>query len=153
LDDLAVDQFQPFVFVDDPGFDHLTVFDGRKTAMSELDSHLVGLGPILTCWWPLAGEVAAEEAIFGAAVGVVVVGDIAHVVVDVDAAKVGRGYFAEAGVHVGELSRWRLGAVAAPDDHRRLADLALRDPADVVLVVPRRDPRGRTQLAPRDARF
>ncbi len=33
----------------------------------------------------------------------------------------------------------RLGAVPAPDDHRGGADLALRDPADVVLVEPRRD--------------
>ena len=38
--------------------------------------------------------------------------------------------------------------MAAPHDHRRRADLALGDPADVVLVEPRRDPRRLAEIAP-----
>src|SRR2546422_10801697 len=41
----------------------------------------------------------------------------------------------------------RLDPVAPPDHHGRLADLALGDPADLVLVKPRRDPLGPAQHA------
>ena len=43
------------------------------------------------------------------------------------------------------------GAVEAPHDHRRLADIALGDPADLVLVIPRRDPRRPAEIAALDA--
>jgi glucose-1-phosphate thymidylyltransferase len=81
-------------------------------------------------------------------VGVVVVRDVPHVVVDVVlegevlADDVGQPL-----VHVGELFGRRLGAVPAPYDHRSRADLALGDPADVVLVEPGRDPRRLAQVA------
>src|SRR5437879_12274153 len=38
--------------------------------------------------------------------------------------------------HVREMLGWRLHAVPPPDYHRGLADLALGDPADLVLVEP-----------------
>src|SRR2546426_12574314 len=38
--------------------------------------------------------------------------------------------------HVREMLGWRLHAVPPPDHHRGLADLALGDPADLVLVEP-----------------
>jgi hypothetical protein len=44
------------------------------------------------------------------------------------------------------LAGW-LGAVKAPNDHRDLADITLGDPADIVLVVPRRDARGAAEVA------
>ena len=50
-------------------------------------------------------------------------------------------------MHVRELLGGRFGAVATPDDHRGRADLALGDPADLVLVEPRRDPRRLAQVA------
>ena len=50
-----------------------------------------------------------------------------------------------------ELVRRRLDAVPAPHDHRDRADLALGDPADVVLVEPRRDPRRFAQITAVDA--
>ena len=46
----------------------------------------------------------------------------------------------------------RLGAVEAPHDHRHVTDLALGDPADVVLVEPRRDPRRLAEVAVVDLR-
>ena len=50
-------------------------------------------------------------------------------------------------MHVREVVGRRLDAVLAPHDHRHRADLALGDPADVVLVVPGRDPRRLAQVA------
>ena len=80
--------------------------------------------------------------------GVIVVGNVAHVVVDVVLeGEVLLNNECQALVHVGELVGRRLGAVAAPDDHRRRADLALRDPADLVLVEPGRDPRRLAEVA------
>ena len=68
---------------------------------------------------------------------VVVVGDVAHVVVDVVLElEVHGDHLGELRVHVLELVGRRLGAVGPPHDHRHRADLALRDPAHVVLVEP-----------------
>jgi glucose-1-phosphate thymidylyltransferase len=90
----------------------------------------------------------AEEAATRPGVRVVVVGDVPHVVVDVvlEGEVLGddRG---QAFVHVRELGGGRLGAVATPDDHRSRADLALGDPADLVLVEPGRDPRRLAEVA------
>ena len=49
--------------------------------------------------------------------------------------------------HVGPLIFGRLGAVLLPHDHRHITDLAIGDPAHVVLVVPRRDARRLAELA------
>ena len=50
-------------------------------------------------------------------------------------------------MHVRELLGRRIDAVAPPHDHRRRADLALGDPADVVFVVPGRDARRLAEVA------
>ena len=84
----------------------------------------------------------------GRRVRVVVVGDVAHVVVDVVLElEVLRRRPWRAVVHVRELVGRRLDAVAPPHDHRHRADLTLGDPADVVLVEPRCDPRGLAEVA------
>jgi glucose-1-phosphate thymidylyltransferase len=81
-------------------------------------------------------------------VGVVVVGDVAHVVVDVVLEReVRRDDRRQTLVHMGELGLGRLGAVAAPHHHRGRADLALGDPADLVLVEPGRDPSRFAEIA------
>jgi len=69
-----------------------------------------------------------------------VVGDVAHVIVQPVLADLNHCHVAQARVHVRKVVGRRIGAVPAPDDHRHCADLALGDPADVVLVEPRRDP-------------
>src|SRR6266481_5414822 len=97
-----------------------------------------------------ASRVSAEEAALGPGVGVVVVGDVAHVTVDVILAELGRRDLTQPLAHVGQVLGRRLRAVPAPDDHRHLADLALRDPADVVLVKPRRQLLGPAQIAALD---
>jgi hypothetical protein len=76
-----------------------------------------------------------------------VVGDIAHVAVDPELAETLGGHLAKPGVHVTELLVGRLGTVRAPDDHRHLADVALGDPADLVLVIPGGDARGLAEIA------
>ncbi len=89
-----------------------------------------------------------EEASPGSSVSVVVVGDVAHVVVDVVlVGEVLGDDGGEALVHVGELGGGRLGPVAAPHHHRGRADLTLGDPADLVLVEPGRDPGGLAEVA------
>ena len=95
----------------------------------------------------VAAVAVAEEAARGAGVGVVVVGDVAHVVVDVVAVEHRGGDAGELAVHVGEVVRRRVDAVPAPHDHRRVADLALGDPAHVVLVEPVGDLGGLAQVA------
>jgi hypothetical protein len=54
---------------------------------------------------------------------------------------------AEVREHRLELLRRWLDPVASPYNHRDPADLALGDPADLVLVVPGRERRGLTQVA------
>src|SRR5690348_13036009 len=93
-----------------------------------------------------------EEPALGPAVGVVVVGDVAHVIVDVAlAAEHAGGDLPQQGVHVALVLGGWLGAVVAPHHHGHVADVALRDPADVVLVVPGRDLRRPAQVASADA--
>ena len=67
-----------------------------------------------------------------------VVGDLAHdpVVGPAAGAEDLVGHPAELGPHVVEIGLGGFGAVVAPDDHGDVADLAVGDPADVVLVVP-----------------
>src|SRR6266850_1581054 len=98
----------------------------------------------------LAPSAGTEEPALRPAVGVVVVGDVAHVVVDVALADLLGRYLAQARVHVGEVLGGRLGAVVAPDHHGHRADLTLGDPADVVFVEPRGDARGATEIAAGD---
>ncbi len=85
--------------------------------------------------------------------GVEVVGDLAHVGVDDEAfgAPATGSDSLETGEHVGAVGFGRFGAVGPPHDHRDAADLAVGHPADVVIVVPRGDLGGLTQLA--DARL
>src|SRR5207253_6877729 len=70
-----------------------------------------------------------------------VVGYLAHDGIDVEAA-LAEPVDADAlqdPKHVGPFLLGGLRAVALPHDHRHHADLAVRDPAHVVFVVPRRD--------------
>src|SRR4051794_38048329 len=68
----------------------------------------------------LAGEGVAEEAALGAGVGVVVVGDLAHVVVDVVVAvEEARPHDGEAGVELGLHVVRRPVVVVLPHDHGR----------------------------------
>ena len=92
-------------------------------------------------------QAVPEESTDRSRVRVVVVGDVAHVVVDVVLEfEVLRDDAGQPRVHVRELVGRRGDSVPAPDDHRDGADLAFGDPADVVLVEPRRDPRGFAQI-------
>src|SRR5437588_46795 len=100
-----------------------------------------------------AGSAAPGEAAHPptrvAGVGVEVVGDLAHDRIDVEptlAEALGADAL-QGGEHVGPLVLGGLGAVPLPDDHGDSADLALGDPADVVLVEPRRDARRLAELA------
>ena len=77
----------------------------------------------------------------------VVVGDVAHQIVDPDRAEVRRGNLTQARVHVRQVGGWGRCAVLSPHDHRRLADLALGDPAELVLEVTRRDDRTFAEIA------
>jgi hypothetical protein len=93
-------------------------------------------------------EAVAEEAALGSRVRVVVIGDVAHVVVDVMLEREVLGdHHRELVVHVRELIGGRRHAVTAPHNHRDRADLTLRDPADVVLVEPLRDARRLAEIA------
>jgi carboxymethylenebutenolidase len=57
------------------------------------------------------------------------------------------GHSPERGEHVLVVDGRRVGPVLLPHHHRHIARLAVRDPADVVLVVPRRHRRRLAQLA------
>jgi hypothetical protein len=61
------------------------------------------------------------------------------VIVHVDLAELTSRDLAEPLVHVREVLRGRFRAVEAPHHHRYITHIALRDPANIVLVVPRRD--------------
>jgi len=80
-------------------------------------------------------------------VRVVVIGDIAHVVVDVELAELCGRHVPDSRLHVREVFGGRVGAVEAPHDHRHGADLTLGDPADLVLVIPGCDARGPAEVA------
>ena len=76
-----------------------------------------------------------EEAALRACMRVIVVGDIAHVVVDIVRELEMLGYDERKPlVHVFEVLGWRAHAVPTPHHHRHRADLAFGDPADVVFV-------------------
>src|SRR3989338_2974158 len=89
----------------------------------------------------------AEEAPVRPGMRVVVIGDVAHVSVHPELAELRRGDFPQSLPHVRDVRGGRLGAVVAPDDHGHLADLALGDPADLVLPVPGADPRSPAEVA------
>src|SRR5437867_3103574 len=91
--------------------------------------------------------VATEEAVLGPRVGVEVVGDVAHVPVHPELTKLRGGDLAQALAHVRDVRLRRRRAVEAPDHHRRLADLALGDPADVVLETPQGQLQGAAEVA------
>src|SRR5215470_8170816 len=84
-------------------------------------------------------------------VSVPVIGNVAHVIVDPVRTDLPLGHRVQLGAHVSQVLVGWLRAVPAPDHHRHLADLALGDPAHVVLVEPRRDALGPAQLTPDDA--
>src|SRR6186997_3371099 len=89
-----------------------------------------------------------EESADRTAVRVVMIGNVAHVVVDVVVELEMLGdHERELGVHVLELGGRRFDPVPAPHHHRHRADLAFRDPADVVLVEPLRDTRRLAKIA------
>ena len=94
-----------------------------------------------------AARLVAEEASAGPGMGVIVVGDVPHVIVQPELPEPGRRDLGEARAHVGEVLLGRSDAVEAPDHHGCVADVALGNPADVVLVVPRRDAGGAAEVA------
>src|SRR5262249_25155965 len=69
---------------------------------------------------------------------------------DVDVAELRLRDLAQSRVHVAQVLGRRRDPVRAPDDHRHLADLALGDPADLVLVIPGRDASGLAEVARRN---
>ena len=80
-----------------------------------------------------------------------VIGDLSHHLVDGEAAvpeTSGRDR-SQLSDHVVEDVVRRFDAVLLPHDHRDVADLAVGDPAHVVLVVPRRDARRLAQFTAR----
>lgn len=89
----------------------------------------------------------AEKAALRPPMGVVVIRNIPHVVVDIDLAELRRRYFAKSRMHVGEMVRWRCDPVISPHDHGYITHVAFRDPADLVLVVPGCDLGGSTEIA------
>jgi hypothetical protein len=98
---------------------------------------------------PIASlQPVAEEAADRSRVRVIMIRDVPHVVVDIvlELEELA-DHCTQAGVHVREIIRWWDGTVTAPDDHRDRADLALRDPTDVVLVKPWCNPRRVAQIA------
>ena len=105
--------------------------------------------PISEGW---AAESVAEEPALGSAVGVIVVGNIPHVIVHIDLAELAGRDLAEPLVHVRQMLRGRLRAVEAPDHHRHVAHIALGDPANIILVVPGRDAGCSTEIAVVDFR-
>src|SRR5215467_5574744 len=96
---------------------------------------------------PVLPATRPEEAALGPRVRVVVVGDVAHVVVDVVLAHLGLGDLVQARPHVLEVLGRGRGAVPAPHHHGHVAHVALRDPADIVFVVPGRHALGPAQIA------
>src|SRR5579871_274518 len=81
--------------------------------------------------------------------GMEVIGYLAHHPVDREllVSETGRGDASEFLQHVLDLVLGRRRAVLAPHDHRHVTHLAVGDPADVVLVVPRRHSGRLAQLA------
>ncbi len=80
--------------------------------------------------------------------GVVVVGDVAHVVIDrpLTDPEFTVGHRRESFVELSfQILRWR-GVVVAPHHHGHEAYLAVRDPAEIVLDVTRRDHRRLAEL-------
>src|SRR5438105_6174468 len=88
-----------------------------------------------------------KEPAGGAGMRVPVVRNVAHVLVQPVFPDLALCHIFQMRQHVREMLVRRVHPVAPPDHHRRLADLALGDPADLVLVEPRRDPLGPTQHA------
>src|SRR5919197_1413211 len=95
------------------------------------ENSCVAMGPIL--------PPNAEEPAGRARVRVPVIRDVAHVPVQPVLADLPLCHVLQMRQHVREMLVGRVQPVAAPDHHGRLADLALGDPADLVLVEPRGD--------------
>src|SRR5437773_12507828 len=90
----------------------------------------------------------AEEPSDRTSVRVVVVGDVAHVVVDVVLEReVLTHDHGQSRVQLDLHVLGRTGVVAAPHDHRYGTDLTLCDPAELVLVEPRSDASFLTEVA------
>src|SRR5690606_7906656 len=96
-------------------------------------------------------EPVPEEPAHRAGVGVPVVGDVAHVVVDVVAVEDTVGHLGQPPRHVVAVLVGDVGAVPAPHHHGRRADLAVGDPAHVVLVIPGGDALGPAEGAAVDS--
>src|SRR5690242_2905193 len=103
-----------------------------------------------TCARKNASEIdlPAEETALRPRVSVEVIGDVPHVTVDpVLTDALGRDA-PQRGLHVLQMRGRRLRPVKAPHHHRRLTDLTLRHPANLVLVKPRRDLLRPTEITP-----
>ena len=78
------------------------------------------------------------------------IGDVAHMVVEIEFTELIASDLLDPLVHVGEMvGRW-LGAMEAPNDHRHFADLTLRNPTDVILVIPGCDAGRSAEITPLD---
>lgn len=80
---------------------------------------------------------------------VVVVGDVAHVIVEgpLPLAYLAVRHGAEQDPHPFTLLLWRRVTVISPHDHRDFTDFAVSDPTEFVLEVPRRDDRRLAEIA------
>jgi len=78
------------------------------------------------------------------------IGDVAHVVVEIEVAEPIEGDLLDALTHMNQMLDGWLGAVEAPNDHRHFADVTLGYPTDVILVIPGGDAGGATEIAPLD---
>ena len=81
---------------------------------------------------------------------VIVIGDVAHVVVEIELAEPIERDLLDALMHMSQMLDGRLGAVEAPHDHRHFADVTLGYPTDVILVIPGRDAGGLAEITPLD---
>jgi hypothetical protein len=92
-------------------------------------------------------HIATEEPAFRSCMSVIMIGDVAHVVVEIELAKPIEGDLRDALMHMSQMLDGWLGAMEAPHNHWHFADVTLGNPADVVLVIPGRDARRATEIA------
>ena len=81
---------------------------------------------------------------------VIVIGDVAHVVVEIELAEPVESDLLDPLVHMGQMVDGWLGPMEAPHDHRYFADVTFGNPTDVILVIPGCDAGGAAEIAPVD---
>jgi len=81
---------------------------------------------------------------------VIVIGDVAHVVVEIELAEPIDSDLPDPLVHVGQMLDWWLGAMEAPHNHWHFADVTFGNPADIIFVIPGRDAGRAAEITPVD---